>query len=588
MRNGSKKFLASLLISLGLALVLLFAGTQSARANDFQPDEEPTPNGTPAPAATPTPQATSSPSGGGGEMGSGLTNILYQLEFPAETISKALAKVFRGAADAQNETLVEQTAAWAQAIGEILQAPGAGDYARTAQSSWPVAAALAPALFLMRIAIYNWNRLTGEEDSAGRAAGDILTALVLAVLCGWFLDLIVRLGWWMTGAAMGEAGDLAISFVQNMDVTQLYANLGQMALDSMFWYLIFMGVELGAVLAIAGMLLAFISAQAGLFLLAVLGPSVAVASALPQMRWLRALWLKAVTVIAVLPLVAGGIFKASLYMGNVFEWGGILAVFIRLMWLWGTVGAMLSLAGILGKLTISTTTDAIGQTMKAVSSIAATAALAGAGAGIGAAAAGAGGASPAAGNAAAGATTPPTLPGATPAVGGTAASGSPAAGPVGSGLESAGAHLQNARGLNTASGWLNAFGLHGPAQFARTLAGGESLAAQEAELQSRMSSFGGEKATDDLGFKVDLSVRSRALEAYQGRPESFSRDYGRVAKLFDDHQKNAAAFLSTEPEYAAAMARVYAGARAEIDRAPDPLAELAWRAGVPHDVIGPP
>jgi hypothetical protein len=582
MRSKGRRFLTLLSISASLALLLMFVGTQSALAIESQPKAGPTSNGTPTPISTPTPQATSTPAGGGGGLGSSVTNILYQLEFPAETISKALAKVFQGAADAQNETLMEQYGVWYQAIGEIVQAPSAGDYARNAQSSWPVAAALAPALFILRIAIYNWNRLTGEDDSASHAAGDILTALVLAVLCGWFLDLIVRLGWWMTGAAMGEAGELATTFVKNLNVTELYASLGNAAVASMFWYLIFMGIELGAVLAIAGLLLAFISAHAGLFLLAVLGPSVAVASALPQMRWLRSLWLKAVTVIAVLPLVAGGIFKASVYMGNVFEWGGILAVFIRLMWLWGAVGAMLSLAGILGKLTISTTTDAIGQIMKAATSIAATAALAGAGAGIGAAGAGGASASLASGG---GASAPSRT---APAAGGAAAasaSGSPGGG--WSGLANASAHLQSARGFNTASGWLGAFGLRGPAQFARTLAGGESLAAQEEELASRMNNFGAERTNEDLGFKVDPEVRRRALDAYRGKPESFQRDYARVATLFDDNQKNAEAFLSAEPEYAAAMARVYAGARAEIDQAPNPLAELALRAGVPNDVLGP-
>jgi len=119
-------------------------------------------------------------------------------------ISDALGKVFVDAADAQSHQLVEQYAQWYQAIGDIMQAPNAGDYSRFAQSSWPVAAALAPALFLLRIALYQWNRLVGEEDSAARAAGDILTALILAVLCGWFLDLVVRLGYWMAGAAVGN------------------------------------------------------------------------------------------------------------------------------------------------------------------------------------------------------------------------------------------------------------------------------------------------------------------------------------------------------------------------------------------------
>jgi len=65
----------------------------------------------------------------------------------------------------------------------------------------------------LAIAVYHWSRLVGEEDSARRAAGDILTALVLAIVCGAFLDLIVRLGWWMTGAAVGEAGSLAMDFL---------------------------------------------------------------------------------------------------------------------------------------------------------------------------------------------------------------------------------------------------------------------------------------------------------------------------------------------------------------------------------------
>jgi uncharacterized protein YqhQ len=64
------------------------------------------------------------------------------------------------------------------------------------------------------------------------------------------------------------------------------------------------------------MLMAFAAANAGLFLLAVVGPSIAVAGALPQMRWMRSLWIKAVSVIALLPLIAGGIFKASIYMSR--------------------------------------------------------------------------------------------------------------------------------------------------------------------------------------------------------------------------------------------------------------------------------
>ena len=213
MTQKKTKILFLLSISIGLALVMVFmAGTQSANANGLHLDGTPIPT----PLVTPTP----TPGGGGG-----VTTIFYNLLFPSKMISDALGKVFVDAADAQSHQLVEQYAQWYQAIGDIMQAPNAGDYSRFAQSSWPVAAALAPALFILRIALYQWNRLVGEEDSAARAAGDILTALILAVLCGWFLDLVVRLGYWMAGAAVGELGDMAISFIKSMSVDSIIQNL---------------------------------------------------------------------------------------------------------------------------------------------------------------------------------------------------------------------------------------------------------------------------------------------------------------------------------------------------------------------------
>jgi hypothetical protein len=254
MTQKKTKILVLLSISIGLALVMVFIdGTQSANANGLHLDGTPTPT----PVVTPTP----TPGGGGGA-----TNIFYNLIFPSKMISDALGKVFMDAADAQSHQLVEQYAQWYQAIGDIMQAPQAGDYSRFAQSSWPVAAALAPALFILRIALYQWNRLIGEDDSATRAAGDILTALVLAVLCGWFLDLVVRLGWWMAGAAVGESGDMAISFVKSMSVEGIIQNMSSVATFGFMLGILFIAVELGALLAVAGMLLAFAAATAGLFL----------------------------------------------------------------------------------------------------------------------------------------------------------------------------------------------------------------------------------------------------------------------------------------------------------------------------------
>jgi len=571
------KILALLIISIGLASFMVFVeGTQPAHATGFLLDGTPTPDG-----GTPTPTPTPAPGGGSG------TNIFYNLIFPSKIISDALSKVFMDAASAQSHQLVEQYAQWYQAIGDIMQAPNAGDYSRFARSSWPVAAALAPALFILRIALYQWNRLVGEEDSAARAAGDILTALILAVLCGWFLDLVVRLGWWMAGAVIGEAGDMAIGFVKSMSVDSIIQNMVNANTTPPFVFgILFIAVELGALLAVAGMLIAFAAANAGLFLLAVLGPSISVASAIPQMRWLRSLWLKAVTVIALLPLVAGAVFKASIYMANIFTPEGVLSLIIRVIWLWGATGAMLSLAGILSKFTISTTTDAAGKFVKAVSGIVTTAALAATGVGaVGAAGGVAGGV---AGLGAAGGTGAGGAGGAG-AVGVLGAAGGGGEVAAGGEIANASAHLDAAQLWSNRGAFFDAFGLHRPAQFARALSGSHNIAARQAELSARMGKFsenGQEKLYDDVGFDVSAEVRRELLNSYDGSPQAFRKSYDDLSPMLQNHGIAPSVFASQYPKHAGVMARIYSSERDSIDKGADPLSDLASRAGVPKELFG--
>ena len=89
--------------------------------------------------------------------------------------------------------------------------------------------------------------------------------------------------------------------------------------------------------------------------------------------------MKAVILIALLPIVAGGVFKAGLAASYLFDKQGLLSAIIRVIWLWGATGLLLSLAGILGKMTISTTADAFGQMVKAVQQIVSIGALAASG-----------------------------------------------------------------------------------------------------------------------------------------------------------------------------------------------------------------
>ena len=135
-------------------------------------------------------------------------------------------------------------------------------------------------------ALYHWNRLVGQQDSGMNVLSDWVTAGVLAAVSGVFLDMLVRMGWWMIGKVIGETGALAISFVQIRSVTSIVKGVADL---TMLGELLSIGLSLGALLVVAGMLFAFASANAVLYILAVLAASVAVAGVIPQMRWLRTL-----------------------------------------------------------------------------------------------------------------------------------------------------------------------------------------------------------------------------------------------------------------------------------------------------------
>ena len=494
---------------------------------------------TPPPTETPTPP------------GDGITQILqifHHLVFPAETISEALTGIFNKAARKEANRMSEQVAEWTQAIGEIVQAPSQGEYSAVAQASLPVAAALAPALFLLRLALYHWNRLVGQQDSGVNVVSDWVTAGVLAAVSGVFLDMLVRLGWWMIGKVIGETGMLAVAFVEVMSVNSIAKGVADL---TMFGGLISIGLSLGALLAVAGMLFAFASANAVLYILAVLAAPVAVAGVIPQMRWLRTLWLKAVVIIALLPMMAGGIFKAGVSAASIFSEPGLLSGLIRVMWLWGATGMLLSLAGILGKTTISTATDALGQMVNAVRQVASVAALAASGAGL--AGAGAGVAAGATGG------------------GGTGGAISAGSAGMGSSQEAAMSHLNAAQTLTQQAGAFDALGLRAPAQFLRSQAHGEELGARQAELAGRMQRFSSEPASagQEIGFSP--SVNTTIMSNFNGTAAEFKQGFAGLSRHIQDSGLAPDVFAAQYPRDIALMTRTYLDRQDEIDAASDPL-----------------
>lgn len=536
-----KKIRILIILTLFIAILLISGLAMSATpvyASNANPLLTPTPTVTIT--VTPTPPT-------GGNTTTTISQIFNHLVFPAETISEALAGIFDKAADKEVRAMSEEVARWTSVIGEIVQAPSQGDYSTVAQSSLPVAAALAPALFLLRLALYHWGRLLGDDDSGLRVVGDWVTAGVLAIASGPFLDLVVRLGWWMVGKVIGETGGLAISFVENTTATSILLGLANL---TFLGSLLTIGISISSLLAIGGMLFAFASANAVLFILAVLAPPLAIASVLPQAAWLRSLWMKAVVLIALLPIVAGGVFKAGMAASTWMGQQGLLSAILRVVWLWGATGLLLSLAGILGKMTISTTADAFGGMIKAAQQIISIGALAASGVGAaGAGTVGAAGATSSAGASGAAATTS-GLTGAEAAIG----------------------HLNAAQQLNQQAGNLEAMGLRAPAAYNRSLAHGHELAARQAELGERMQRFGGADSTptsQDFGFSptVNASIQSN----FNGSPQEFQQGFQSMSADIKQHGMDPNVFAAQYPEETAQMTRAYLDHSEEIITARDPL-----------------
>ena len=328
----------------------------------------PDPGLTPAPAPEPTVEPSSTPE-------PTVITQIFKVVFSAETLYEALVEVMEAAAEQEITRIDAQTFLVTSLIVEIMKPPDYGSFADIATSTLSTAAFLAPALYLVRLVLYHWNRLLNEDDGLLRVFGDWLAAGFLAVAAGPFLDVVVHTGRWMAQAAIGETHLLAEQFIAATVVTGEQSNLLDSAGATIFAGLFAIAAGLGGLIGVVGLAAAFAVSQAVLFVLAIIAPILAVLAVVPQLQWMRGLWLKAVAVLGLLPVAAGGIFKAGMGLTVYFSGGGLSDILIRLFWLWGAVGFLLSLAGILGKVTLSTAVDATMKLGKGVKEIVSTAAL---------------------------------------------------------------------------------------------------------------------------------------------------------------------------------------------------------------------
>jgi hypothetical protein len=544
-------------------LMLLSSGVSVAFADGTPPP--------PQPVETPQPPQPPEEGSSTSVFVSSVSKIIHRLVFPTETISEALGNIFMKAAEANEDAAQQEFSTWTSVLVQVVQAPSKGSYSDVARSSLPVAGSLAVALFILRLTMYHWSKLLGESDSPLQVLGDWLTAGVLAIVCGPFLDMIVRLGWWTMAAVLGETSSLAKQFLGVMIIQSFVPTIQLSGTVVFLQGIVAIALGLGALLALAAMIFAFGVAQSTLYVLAVLGPSFAVASVVPEMRWLRSLWIKGVVLVSIMPIMAGGVFKAgilaSTYLG-VSGGVGLMSGMIRILWMFGAAGLLLTATGILGRITLGSAAETLGKMWDVAKGIAGTVALVGGVIATGGAAAAGGGVAVAGGG--------------ETAV--TSGSMSRIGEGTGGGLSGGLGSLDKASTMNSMSNIFSTMGLSNHARLAGGLSHGHELDIRKQDLAARIGNFNPRQSS---GAPVDVGIEGVSPRAAQSMLENFGGSADEFKQVFPAIQNRLerAGFPSmgvVANQYSSelgSMAKLYQSNPDYYNSTPDMLMSLSQDAG---------
>jgi hypothetical protein len=369
---------------------------------------------------------------------------------------------------------------------------------------------------------------------------------------------------------VGEAGALGLSFAR-LGVSLDW--LGDIK-TSLFAPLIAIGLLIGSFVALAAMAFGFAATQAALYILALLAAPLNIIAVVREMRWVRALWLKAFVLASITPIVAGGIFKAVVAGGLFFTGHGFLTGFVRVLWLWGAAGAMLSLAGLLGRMTIGASGEALQSLASGARSLVAKVALVasgvGASAAVGAAEAGTG--STTTGMAGSVSLTGAGAGGGAGAAAGAGAAGGGMGGNPGAALQS----YQNASTSMQRAGVFDSPGLREPSQFWHNQARQQEMAGRQHEYAERMQHF-----TQQEEVPTDREQNSPREEALRDvDPQQW--------QTISHHASQAGYSLDTlrisHPQEVREMLDYYVRNQPQIDGSPEPFGYLLQSSGVNLDL----
>jgi hypothetical protein len=483
--------------------------------------------------------------------------VQHVFQFSAPLIGQALGSLFSGEADSFRNAIAGIGSGLGDIFEQILNPQF--DYGSMAQTSQKVAAALAPIFFLLRLAAYHYNRLTGEQDSIAGLVGDWVLAAALAAATPVIVQWIGNASFWITRTIVGDISQNAAAMVASGDMLGF---LGGSFTSLLFGGLLSLVSLLGMLLAVLGILMAFAIAQGMLYLLVIIGPPLAIISVVPQMRWVRGLELKVLGILFILPIIAGGVIQATASVtlftqrasqgvstAGQISLGG-LAPLLKTVWLLTADGLLMSMAGALGKFGLSTSVDAGKQLVGAVATTAAMVATGGAaaaglplaaaggaaagGQAAGGAAAGAGASSATAAQESAGMYTAASA-GETGAAnlaetGGAAGSGTAAPADV----SSIQGHLQKAADYTRRAGMANAMGFHGAGSVLASRAQLESQAAHSDQLQMDVTRWANAQQQREAGEdKSDerwlISQQQREASERRSEPRQLEQEFKDIA-----------------------------------------------------------
>jgi hypothetical protein len=302
---------------------------------------------------------------------------------------------------------------------------------------------------------------------------------------------------------------------------------------------------------------------------------------IPEMKWLRSLWIKGAVLVALMPIMAGGIFKAGIGVAaKTVGLGGMMEGVFRVLWLFGAAGLLLSVTGILFRITLGAAGEAVQKMWDVAKGVAGTIALVGA-------AAVTGGAAGIGAGAGAGAGASATTAGTGMSTGGAAAAGGavPGGGSGTGGLSSALGSLNKASSMNTMSNIFQSMGLPGHARVSGGLARGHELNARKADLEARISNFGGGGGNNNnqgTNLGIDgLSPRAaeKMIEGFGGSADELQQVFPTIGtKLEHAGFPSVSAAANQYPRELGRMAQLYQADPDRYNSAPDLLYALAQDA----------